>query len=327
MFKNAIAESYPDRTISGHTTNYLSEPAVARSIEQCARILAQDGIIVLAPVNIAASSQNQTFCTSIFSETIHQQHYLAYAKRLESNLPPQVMLSDPVVLCDALDNYWAFHWEWISSVEIFKVIMEEKIRQGLEERYQEQGSAKIRNGEFLLQDPHVKRNFTLKMPWRSIMRPGNKRFMSIIFKQDRSAKQSCPHCDTDNEVIEGQPTLCSTCGATYERITELKDIHLEAKNHNDTESRKEIVGKKDKLKTSPELDLHQAFRRLTFIPTQQINTRNQDGNTDDVRKLKFDVEGNFEQNIYAIGSLFDDPGHEELDNFEEESIHQPDNSE
>ena len=87
------------------------------------------------------------------------------------------------------------------------MIIEERMRQSLEERYKEQGSAKVRNGEFFLQDLDTKRNFTLRMPWQSVMRPGKKRYMSIIFKGDRSNKQSCPHCGTDNETVEGELTV------------------------------------------------------------------------------------------------------------------------
>jgi hypothetical protein len=43
---------------------------------------------------------------------------MAWAGRLQQNLPPQVLLSDPVVLYDALDGHFAFFLEYITGAEV-----------------------------------------------------------------------------------------------------------------------------------------------------------------------------------------------------------------
>jgi hypothetical protein len=80
-------------------------------------------------------------------------------------------------------------------------------RQKLEERYKDSGSAKIRNGEFILQDLDANRRFDIhQQPWNFIMRPGKKRYMSIKFSESGVAQTSCIHCGTENETVEGRPT-------------------------------------------------------------------------------------------------------------------------
>jgi hypothetical protein len=78
----------------------------------------------------------------------------------------------------------------------------------LEERYKDRGLAKIRNGEFILQDldNQNQRIFNLLQPWRFIMAPGKKRYISITFRDAGTVKQSCPHCKSDNEMTKGKPT-------------------------------------------------------------------------------------------------------------------------
>jgi len=49
---------------------------------------------------------------------MRQQYYIAWAYRLQQNLPHQVLLSDPVVLYDAFDKCFAFFLEWIASAEV-----------------------------------------------------------------------------------------------------------------------------------------------------------------------------------------------------------------
>jgi hypothetical protein len=86
------------------------------------------------------------------------------------------------------------------------MVMEWRTCKTLEEKYKDKGSAKIRNGEFQLQDLELKRKFNIdQQPWNFIMRPGKKRYMSIVFKETGAKQQSCPHCTADNEIVEGQP--------------------------------------------------------------------------------------------------------------------------
>jgi hypothetical protein len=90
--------------------------------------------------------------------------------------------------------------------------MEERIRSSLEEKYMIQGSAKIRNGEFILQDLKSKRRFSLQQQaWSFIMRPGKTRYMSVTF-HETCAMMTCPHCGTGNGTNEGELVIWYASG-------------------------------------------------------------------------------------------------------------------
>jgi hypothetical protein len=76
----------------------------------------------------------------------------------------------------------------------------------LEDRFKDKGSAKIREGGFLLQDQN-QRNLDLRRPWKFIMKPGKQRYMSIKFRESAEMWTSCPHCEVENKALEGQATI------------------------------------------------------------------------------------------------------------------------
>jgi hypothetical protein len=78
----------------------------------------------------------------------------------------------------------------------------EKAFETLEDRYKDKGSAKIKKGEFLLQDLNWKRNLNLRLPWTFIMKPGQHRHMSIKFRESGEMRTSCPHCGAENKALE-----------------------------------------------------------------------------------------------------------------------------
>jgi hypothetical protein len=152
---------------------------------------------------------------------------MAWAVKLQQNLPPQILLSDPVVLYDALDGHFPFFLEYITCAEVsinprlttpyscrctyqyqeFVEIIERRTHKTLEDKYKDHGAAKIRTREFLLQDLESRRRFDLKQqPWNFVMKPGKKRHMSVTFRDSSAVSQSCPHCGTDNETVEELPT-------------------------------------------------------------------------------------------------------------------------
>ncbi|KAH8628511.1 hypothetical protein IG631_15768 [Alternaria alternata] len=83
--------------------------------------------------------------------------------------------------------------------------MSNAARDMLEDRFKAKGSAKFIKGEFLLQDDN-ERILSLRSPWKSIMKPGQRRYLSVKFRE--IATTACPHCGTDNELFEGQNTIC-----------------------------------------------------------------------------------------------------------------------
>jgi hypothetical protein len=70
----------------------------------------------------------------------------------------------------------------------FRFIMERRMRDNLEQIYREQGPAKFKNGEFFLQDLNKKKDFTMNMPWKAMMKPGQMRHMSVIFKESPDSR-------------------------------------------------------------------------------------------------------------------------------------------
>jgi len=200
------------------------------------------------------------------SQDTRRRHYIMHACILERNLPAQVMLSLPVVVYDALDGCFPFHIEWISDIATFKVVMEARARNVLEDRFKEAGSAKIRAGEFIIQDLDSNRKFSSRQPWDYIMRPGKKRHMSVIFKDSDSRHQSCPHCGINNASNEGQPTTCVNCEATYERILGLNTPELDIKSGRVSNHLIQCaLGR-----SSHNPDLQFAFRRLVLMSS--LNT-------------------------------------------------------
>ena len=84
--------------------------------------------------------------------------------------------------------------------------MASKAREVLEDRFKEKGYAKIWEGDFLLQD-QSQHNLDLRRPWNLIMKPGERRYMSIKFRENTEMQTSCPHCGTDDNALEGQATI------------------------------------------------------------------------------------------------------------------------
>jgi hypothetical protein len=75
----------------------------------------KDGnIIKLEPRALRSSSESLVEAQAAFLS----RYYAEWAWRLCQNLPPQVLLSDPVVLYDALGGTFPFCLDWISSVKV-----------------------------------------------------------------------------------------------------------------------------------------------------------------------------------------------------------------
>lgn len=86
----------------------------------------------------------------------------------------------------------------------FQQYMADAARDMLEDRFKAMGSSKFIKGEFLLQDENG-HDLNLRLPWKSIMKPGQCRHLSVKFRA--AATTACPHCGTDNELVEGQNTI------------------------------------------------------------------------------------------------------------------------
>ncbi|RYN91435.1 hypothetical protein AA0119_g10441 [Alternaria tenuissima] len=245
-------------TISAHTSNYLRELEVERQIERCAKILAQDTDPISSYQNTQQTPDHQSrdrrkhldvrndeAVVQIFPSLSAILDFIALIQReaprsalvdhmVQHNIPPQtyqqilsqqsitqpVFFSNPVTIFTGITGceVIGFSLDRVGSLLEFQQYMANAARDKLEERFKAKGSAKFTKGEFLLQDEneHV---LSLRSPWKSIMKPGQRRYLSVKFRG--IATTSCPHCGTDNKLFEGQSTICSTCQMTYQRIVEL----------------------------------------------------------------------------------------------------------
>ncbi len=66
--------------------------------------------------------------TILSDDNMRQPYYVAWAYRLQQHSPPQVLLSDPVVLYDALDKRFEFFLECIDSAEVISTRSPQKNR-------------------------------------------------------------------------------------------------------------------------------------------------------------------------------------------------------
>ncbi|RYO58845.1 hypothetical protein AA0116_g7222 [Alternaria tenuissima] len=244
-------------TISAHTSNYLGELEVERQIEHCAEILAQDTDPISPCEFTQQTSDHQDYNRQEHRDARNGQasiqaslsipallEFIALVQRDASlrtiddhmrqhNIPsgaiqqvlsqqstPQlVFFSNPVTLYTGFgQQVIGFSLDRIGSLLEFQQFMANIARDMLEDRFKAKGSAKFIKGEFLLQDEN-EHTLSLRSPWKSIMKPGQRRYLSVKFRE--VATTACPHCGTDNELFEGQNTICRTCRMTYQRIVEL----------------------------------------------------------------------------------------------------------
>ncbi|KAF7677199.1 hypothetical protein GT037_005411 [Alternaria burnsii] len=245
-------------TISAHTRNYLAEVEVERQIKRCARILIQDTVSTSPHENTQQTFDHQSHdrrehrdvrndpaVVQTFPSLSAILDFIALIKReaprsalvdhmvqhnispqmyqqilSQQNIPQPIFFSNPVTIFTGITGYEVIglSLDRVSSLLEFQQFMANAARDMLEERFKAKGSAKFIEGEFLLQDEN-EHMLNLRSPWKSIMKPGQRRYLSIKFRE--IATTACPHCGTDNELFEGQNTICRTCQLTYQRIVEL----------------------------------------------------------------------------------------------------------
>ncbi|RYN17623.1 hypothetical protein AA0112_g11960 [Alternaria arborescens] len=229
--------------ISAHTSNYLAELEVERQIEHCAEILAQDTNPISPHENKQQTSDHKGYTRREHCDTqngqadIHTSPSMSAVLRfitpfqrdaslstlvdhmVQHNIPLQALqqvrsqqgIARPVFFSNPVTVYTGFgqqiigfSLDRISSLLEFQQYMADAARDMLEDRFKAMGSSKFIKGEFLLQDENG-HDLNLRLPWKSIMKPGQCRHLSVKFRA--AATTACPHCGTDNELVEGQNTI------------------------------------------------------------------------------------------------------------------------
>lgn len=121
--------------------------------------------------------------------------------KVQTAIPPQVLLQKPVILLDAFGKIAPFHLDFIDSMECFTAVLKIRFRQaGIEKA----GLSKLENGEFTIQETRHKRPVDLCKPWPMLFRPGQEVDMSMVFHRFACPPNTCPGCSRINENDEEQ---------------------------------------------------------------------------------------------------------------------------
>ncbi|XMA18518.1 hypothetical protein WAI453_011309 [Rhynchosporium graminicola] len=200
--------------ISTHTSNYLREPFVEKAVRQCASILTQDSFrnpvfvrpmyVLLGGTLIAEAEERRT-----------HEFWLAYVLKLQLNIPPQVLLSDPVFLYTALDDYLSFHLDWVSSSEFFELIVERHTHHKLESQYKSRGAAKIAQGQLVLRGLPTRREHC---------GTHYERFLELDNDQDGSQTQARKSEPRDRSTSEHTIQKSGAIREISDRNSELKRV-------------------------------------------------------------------------------------------------------
>lgn len=117
-------------------------------------------------------------------------------QQLQANIPPQIERQQPILFEDAHERLTPFHVEFINSFAAFQAVLEARFSQV-------PGLKKVKSLEYAMQDTASKKGLDINKPWESIMRPGRRVVMSMLFQQDDSTVSSCPGCFRDNVQGDG----------------------------------------------------------------------------------------------------------------------------
>lgn len=134
--------------------------------------------------------------------------------QLQANVPPQVMLQQPVILLDPFGKTAPFHLDFIDSSECFMAVLKARFSNA---GVSSAGLAKLDNHEFLIQDSRRGRSIDLKKKWPSVFRPGQNVDMSMIFHRFACRPSTCPVCFETNEDDHEQ-VHCHACGLCYQNV-------------------------------------------------------------------------------------------------------------
>ena len=133
----------------------------------------------------------------------------------DKEIPPQVLHSKPAILHDARGRICSIHLDFIDSADVgipihvqipmhvaVLTLALQAFVAVLKVRFKDIGLRKIEKGQFVLEDTRRKSVISLKSSWITVVRPGQHISMSMIFRQQQTARGSCPSCGESNEESE-----------------------------------------------------------------------------------------------------------------------------
>ena len=135
--------------------------------------------------------------------------------QLQSSIPPQVQLQQPVILLDPFGKTAPFHLDFIDSSDCFIAVLKARFSKA---GVTPAGLSKLENHDFLIQDTERKRPINLNKTWSSVFRPGQNVNMSMIFHRFACPPSTCPVCLELNEDDEEEQIYCHSCGLCYQNV-------------------------------------------------------------------------------------------------------------
>ena len=137
--------------------------------------------------------------------------------QVQANVPPQVLLQQPIIFLDPFGKTAPFHLEFIDSSDCFIAVLKARFS---EAGVTPAGLSKLENHDFLLQDSQRRWPIHLKRNWSSVFRPGQYVDMSMVFHRFACPPNTCPACwqvnKDDHEQIH-----CQSCDLCYQNVQAL----------------------------------------------------------------------------------------------------------
>lgn len=115
-------------------------------------------------------------------------------------IPGQVQRQQPVYLIDAFNKESPFHLEFVRSAEALLAVLKVNLKES------GCGPDMVERGMFAIEELGTQNTIDITGPWDSCFYPGQRVAMSMIFKQRREIKSSCPRCGTEHEESTGKET-------------------------------------------------------------------------------------------------------------------------
>lgn len=129
----------------------------------------------------------QSLIQKVLESNLMISKAIMQTQQSQSSIPPQVEFQQPVVFEDAHGRTLPFHLEFINSFTAFQWL--------LEFRFEKMpGLRKVKKLEYTMRDTASKRTVDLSRPWESVVRPGRKVLMSMVFQRPKASTSSCPGC-------------------------------------------------------------------------------------------------------------------------------------
>ena len=218
---------------------------------------------------MALSNQNKQLMQSIEDMKAMLQ--------LQTTVPPQVLLQQPVIFLDPFGKTAPFHLEFIDSSECFIAVLKARFSNA---GVTPAGLSKLENHDFHLQDSRRRRPINLKKNWSSVFQPGQKVDMSMVFHRFACPPSTCPMCLEINETDDkddNEQVHCQSCGLCYQNVQAIsrRDLRRQLPNYDVRIAGEEIPymlrqpGKEPELKvfrpTQDSEDDFEGYRRVQLV--------------------------------------------------------------